>query len=120
SKATDGVMVDSENKLWRQDVFAALSEWIKLGMPSFTWDQFAGGRELISLIKEVRGLARTRDPQSTFGGEAGNLELDSSVLDYTWVWVDYEAGSLAGRREQIVDAPPITNVLRSPRLNCNV
>ena len=37
-----------------------------------------------------------------------HLEFDSQVLDYTWNWIDYQ------------DAAPLTSVLRTPRLNCNV
>jgi hypothetical protein len=109
TKASDGFYVDSENKLWRQDALAGVSDWINRGVSSFTWDQFEGNQSSVSLAQEIRKLARAQDPQSTFSGESiANLELESPVLDYTWNWVDYE------------DASPITNVLRSPRLNCNV
>jgi hypothetical protein len=110
SKFWDGAYVDVSNELWNQDVLAGLSEWIKRGVPSFTWDVFGDGEaSLVKLIAKVRSLARAADPESTFAGESTtSLELDGSVLDYTWNWVDY------------VDAAPITNVLRSPRLNCDV
>ena len=54
-------------------------------------------------------MARSKDPQSTFASESiTDLELDSSILDYTWNWLDY------------VDAGPIVSVLHAPRLNCNI
>jgi len=115
TKFWDGAMVDTNNKLWEQDVIAALRDWTDKGLPSFSWDVFAvksqGSRQpgLLTTIDTVRKLARAKYPESTFSGESvANLEYDSQILDYTWNWVDYE------------DAAPITSVLRSPRLNCNV
>jgi hypothetical protein len=111
----EGMLVEDDDPLWQQDVLAALTEWIDRGVSSFSWDVFAfkegTGQKpgLIKLIEQVRARARAKDPQSTFSGEScTDLELEGSLLDYTWNWLDY------------VDAGPILNVLRSPRLNCNV
>jgi hypothetical protein len=127
-----GASVDTNNKAWQQDVIAALRSWIDKGLTSFTWDVFTLGRlgsqggdpsllttidtarggerpGLLTTIDTVRKLARAKNSESTFAGESvTHLEFDSQALDYTWNWVDYE------------DAAPITTVLRSPRLNCNV
>ena len=108
----EGTLVGDDNPVWQQDVLAGLEEWINRGMTSLSWDQFiykpAEKPALIRLTERLRALARSKDPESTFGAESMNLELDSPVLDYTWNWVDY------------VEAGPILNVLRSPRLNCNI
>jgi len=111
----EGVEVDDDNPLWQKDVLSALTEWVDRGVPSISWDvfQFKEGQGQkpgqIKVIEQLRERARAKDPQSTFSGEScTNLELEGSVLDYTWNWVDY------------VDAGPILNVLRSPRLNCDV
>ena len=141
TKFWDGTFVDTNNKAWEQDVLAALTEWINRGMVSFSWDQCDAKRSrkhdlpeelselpsaswdqydakagemgekpgLVSTIERIRNLARAKDPESTFSGESvSHLEFESPVLDYTWNWLDYE------------DAAPITNVLRTPRLNCDV
>lgn len=115
TKFWDGAAVDTNNKIWEQDVVAALRDWIDKGLASFTWDVFEEHSQdgqkpgLLTTIDTVRKIARAKYPHSTFAGESVvNLEWDSQVLDYTWNWVDYE------------DAAPITNVLRTPRLNCNV
>jgi hypothetical protein len=115
----EGAWINDQNQVWQEDVLAALKEWIDRGIESFCWDQFmysfAKGKEpaLISMAEKVRSWARAKNPQSTFSGEAGaDLELDSPVLDYTWVW--------GGCGEGIVSAEPLVNVLRSPRFNCNV
>jgi len=115
TKFWDGAAVNTNNKVWQQDVIAALGDWIKRGVASFSWDVFEeksqhGERPgILTTVEKVRALARARNPQSTFSGESvTHLEFDSRVLDYTWNWVDYE------------DAAPITSVLRSLRLNCNV
>jgi hypothetical protein len=45
---------------------------------------------LIGLIEKVRDLVRARGRESTLGSESvDDLELDSSILDFTWNWVDY-------------------------------
>jgi len=116
TKFWDGAAVDTNNSIWEHDVLAALTAWINRDLTSFCWDVFDakakenGGRPgLLSTIDRMRELAREKYTASTFSAESvTHLEYDSEVLDYTWNWVDYE------------DAAPITNVLRSPRLNCNV
>lgn len=115
TKFWDGASVDTNNPGWEQDVLSALGEWIKRGVASFCWDVFeAKARDdtppgLLTTIANMRTLARAKDPDSTFSGESvSHLEFDSPALDYTWNWLDYE------------DAAPITSVLRTPRLNCNV
>jgi len=112
---SEGNFISDNNKLWQQDVLAALTEWMNRGIYSFSWDQFMyelpEGQKpgLVSLIEKVRDAARAKDPESSFGSESiTNLEYDTSVLDYTWNWLDY------------VDAAPVVSVLHSPRLNCNV
>jgi hypothetical protein len=111
----EGTFVDDDNLLWQQDARAALTEWVKRGMLSLSFDQFiykeTPGQKpgLIKMIEAVRAVARSEDPQSTFSSESvSDLELDSSILDYTWNWTDY------------LDAGPLVSVLRSPRLNCNI
>jgi hypothetical protein len=111
----DGTFVDDNNLLWQQDARATLTEWAKWGMSSLSFDQFiykeAPGQKpgLIKMIEDVRAVARSEDPQSTFSSEScTDLELDSSILDYTWNWTDY------------LDAGPLVSVLRSPRLNCDI
>ena len=115
----EGTFIEDDNPLWQQDVLAALTEWVNRGIPSFSWDQvfFKEGTGqkpgLIKLIEQVRAMARVKDPQSTFSGESvTNLELEASLLDYTW--------NIIGDYDAAVDAGPILNVLRAPRLNCNV
>jgi hypothetical protein len=115
TKFWDGAAVDTNNMLWEQDVTGTLTDWINRGLGSFSWDVFQAASQngakpgLDTVIENVRKVARARDPQSTFSGESvSHLEFDSPVLDYTWNWLDYE------------DAAPITSVLRTPRLNCNV
>jgi hypothetical protein len=111
----EGMFIDDDNPLWQKDALGALTDWVNRGMTSLTFDQFAyketPGQKpgLIKVIEQVRAAARSKDPQSTFGSEScTDLELDSSILDYTWNWLDYE------------DAGPLVAVLRSPRLNCNI
>jgi hypothetical protein len=110
-----GTFIDADNPIWQQDVQAALTAWIDRGMTSLSFDQFrykeTPGQKpgLIKTIEQVRAVARSKDPQSTFASESSmDLEWDSSILDYTWNWMDY------------VDAGPIVSVLRSPRLNCDI
>jgi hypothetical protein len=111
----EGTFVDDDNPLWQRDALAGLTEWVKRGVTSMSFDQFSyklkGDQTpaLIKLISKVRELARSKDPNSTFASESNtDMELDSPILDYTWNWVDY------------VNAGPLVNVLRSPRLNCNI
>jgi hypothetical protein len=117
SRIFAGGWIDSGNRLWQEDISEQLTKWIERGLYSFGWDQFsnrtADDRDagFLALIEQIRRIALAKDPESTFSGESitrQSLEEDGAVLDYTWNWVDY------------VDAGPILNVLRSPRLNCNV
>jgi hypothetical protein len=111
---TEGTLIDSQNKVWEQDLWSSLMEWINSGIYSFDMDQFfwdhIPGRKpgLVALTEKLRAITTAKDPEATFAGESSDLEYDNRVLDYTWNWIDY------------VDAGPILNVLRSPRLNCNV
>jgi hypothetical protein len=118
-----GTSIPDDNLHWQQDAQAALTEWVKKGMRSLCFDLF-GYKEtpgqkpgLIKVIQAVRAVAQVQDPQSTFSGESlTDLELDSSILDYTWNWIDHGVDGLG----QTVDAGPLVSVLRSPRLNCNI
>jgi hypothetical protein len=112
----NGVEIDSNNKLWQQDVLHTLTHWIDRGVTSFCWDTFkvdpnkAGGPPpLLWMVDTIRARARSQYPQATFCGESNtHLEIDGPALDYLWIWNDYK------------DAAPITNVLKTPRMNCNV
>ena len=112
--------VSDTNPVWQQDVMAALGGLIQKGVASFSWDQFVYAEPknsekpaLVNMVEQLRHQARAQDPESTFSGEAAeDLEQDSTVLDYTWVW--------GGCGEGYVEASPLTNVLRWPRFNCNV
>jgi hypothetical protein len=115
-----GEWVSDTNPDWQHDVREALAGMIQKGIASISWDQFGyaypkeGGKPaLVNMVEELRRQALAQDPESTFSGEAGwNLEQDSAVLDYTWVW--------GGCGDGYVEASPLTNVLRWPRFNCNV
>jgi hypothetical protein len=116
-KVDDGAWVDSDNPVWLQDAWKTVTEWIDAGVPSISYDQFssksAAGEKpaMVAMTEKLRARARAVDPQSTFSGEsitAGSLERDGGVLDYTWNWADYS------------DSGPALNLLRYPRLNCNV
>jgi hypothetical protein len=110
----EGTWVDDDNPVWDREALAGFTEWVNRGVTSISFDLFSyklhPGQEpaLIKLVKKVRALARSKDPDSTFSGESGNFEWDGSVLDYNWNWGEYS------------DAGPIMNVLRTPRLNCDV
>lgn len=116
TKYWNGVEIDSNNPIWQRDTTDALTQWIERGVSSFAWDVYKvhpaadGGRPpVLTLTDNVRKVARAADPQSVFSGESvSHLEFDSQTLDYLWNWNDYE------------DAAPITNVLRAPRVSCNV
>jgi hypothetical protein len=115
-----GEWVKDTNPVWQQDVQGALAGLIHKGIASFSWDQFGyeypkDGEKpaLVNIVEQLRRQARAQDRESTFSGEAGwDLEQDSAVLDYTWVW--------GGCADGYVEASPLTNVLRWPRFNCNV
>jgi hypothetical protein len=124
-KGYETLWVPTDNKVWLKNVWQELTDWIKAGVYSFSFDEFGelefdeygadkydvDKTNLVNLIEKVRGLTRAKDSESTFSGESinsGSFEVDGKVLDYTWNWVEY------------VDAGPLLNVLRAPRLNCNV
>ncbi len=116
-KVEDGAWVESDNPVWLKDAWETMAEWIEAGVPSISYDQFSsksapGAKPaMVALTEKLRARARAIDPQSTFSGESitpGSLERDGGMLDYTWNWADYR------------DSGPVLNVLRYPRLNCNV
>src|SRR5579875_792678 len=53
-----GALIDTENKLWQQDVLYALTEWISRGLYSFNFDEFLTKNgeidALINLIQQIR------------------------------------------------------------------
>lgn len=109
----DVFSADTKNHNWQADVKEAFRQWVDEGVTCWSWDQvFAdppGSGGLVDLLRDLRKTIRAKDPDATFSGEqVGSLEFDAGVLDYTWNWVDYN------------DCGPTTNVLRSPRLNCNI
>lgn len=117
SDAGNGVAVPTENAVWRQDVTAALTQWIDAGVPSFCWDVLAmnasadGKCPTVELLRPIREKARAKQASATISGEPaspGAFEFTSAIIDYTWNWVDY------------LEAGPVLNVLRNPRLNCHV
>lgn len=108
---------DPHNKNWQDDVTAAFKEWIDQGVTCWSWDQvFADAPDsslpgLTDLLRNIRKMAQAKDPEATFSGEQVSmmsLECDAGALDYTWNWLDF------------TDAGPMTNVFRTPRLNCNI
>jgi hypothetical protein len=112
-----GKVVDPGNAVWQHDVEGELHRWIDGGMYSMCWDVFSNrtkeGKDagLIRLIENLRQLARTRDPESTFSGEIVDkmgLEEDGKVLDYTWNWIEG------------IDIDPVQSVLKVPRINWNI
>jgi hypothetical protein len=112
----NGVEIDANNEIWRSDTYNALKQWIDRGVSSFAWDVFrvspaknGGTPPVLSLVSDVRKLARAENPQSTFSAESvTHMELDALALDYLWNWTDYE------------DAGPMVSVLPAPRIACNV
>ena len=105
--------VDVGNQTWQTEVLAGCKRLIDEDMSSICWDVFWGRKEepnLFTLTKSIRTLAKQKDPESTFSGEAtNNLELESEALDYTWNWVrDY------------ADYRAFNSVFSSPRLNVNI
>ena len=134
-----GQTVPPSNVLWQKDVVASVSEWIDRGVTSFTWDVFGGGGPdgplssryednvaLLDVVKRLRAHARETDPESSFTAETNSisgLEWDGEVLDYTWNWLSIQTkeGHLTTTEYvEYVEAAPINNVLRAPRVNCNV
>jgi len=112
-----GKTVEPDNTAWQHDVAADLHRWIGAGMYSMVWDVFSNRTKdgknagFIPLIKNLRQLARQRDPESTFSGEIVDtmgLEEDGEVLDYTWDWIEG------------IDVDPVQSVLKVPRINWNI
>ncbi len=114
ANAGNGYMVPNSNQLWKADVLASHKHLVDIGITSFSWDQFfsdGSGRYIDTIITEVRKMAKEKDPQSTFSGEAGtNMEYECDYLDYTWNW-DYSDGC---------DYRALINSLRGPRINLNI
>jgi hypothetical protein len=105
--------VDVGNQTWQDEVLAGCKHLADVGLPSVCWDVFWGRKEepnIFTLTKKIRLLARQKDPESTFSGEAtNNLELESEALDYTWNWIP-----------TYVDYRAFNNAFSSPRLNVNI
>jgi hypothetical protein len=104
---------DPHNKNYHADVSAAFKEWMDRGITSWSWDQVyadkPGTGGLTDLLLDVRKMQREKDPEASFSGEqVTHMEWDHGLLDYTWNWIDY------------IDAGPMTNAYRTPRLNCNI
>ncbi|HOE95117.1 MAG TPA: hypothetical protein PLS90_02100 [Candidatus Sumerlaeota bacterium] len=104
--------IETTNTVWQQDVEETLVDWAERGAAHFCWDVFQdyGSMDLIHFIDRVRTAVRRVDPAASFGAEPylGSFERATQVVDYTWNWVDY------------LEAGPYMNVLRWPRINCNV
>jgi len=120
--------VESDNPIWLKEVEEELTKWINLGVTSFSWDQVAskigpdGKSAYIDMIQRIRSQARAKDPESTFSGELampGSLEREGAILDYTWNWylLPSRVDDFPHIGGQYMDAAPVLNVLRSPRLN---
>jgi hypothetical protein len=81
---------------------------------------------LLEVVKRFRARAREADPESSFVAETNSisgLEWDGEALDYTWNWLSNQVkeGHLTTTQYvEYVEAAPIHNVLRSPRVNCNI
>ena len=134
-----GQTVPPSNPTWQEDVYKSLVEWIDRGITSFTWDVYGGGGPdgalssryednvaLNEVAKRFRAHARKVDPESTFNAETNSisgLEWDGEVLDYTWNWISdqFKEGHLTTTTYvEYIEASPILNVLRSPRMNYNI
>ncbi|MFN0172887.1 MAG: hypothetical protein ACKV22_41440 [Bryobacteraceae bacterium] len=134
-----GQTVPPSNPLWQKDAVASVSEWIDRGVTSFTWDVFGGGGPdgalssryednlaLVDVVKQFRARARKANRESSLAAETNSiagLEWDGEVLDYTWNWLSNQTkeGHLTTTEYvEYVEAAPIHNVLRAPRVNCNV
>lgn len=114
ASAGNAAMVPHSNKLWQEDVMASSKHLTDIGVPSACWDQFFAvgpGHYLDTLVTRVRKIAKEKDPQSTFSGEAGtNMENEYNYLDYTWNW-DYSDGC---------DYRALVSLLPAPRINLNI
>ncbi|MCB9784745.1 MAG: hypothetical protein H6751_17390 [Candidatus Omnitrophica bacterium] len=106
------VQVDTTDPRWQQDVLDSCTKLIEMGVPSLCWDQYWSVEKepnLNTLTSEIRRLAKTRDPQSTFSGEElKNFEIDSNYLDYTWNWGHHE------------NLQALVSVFPAPRINVNI
>ena len=104
--------IETTHATWQEDVRQTFREWAERGVGSFGWDVFQdyGRMDLANLIAEIRKIIAPIDPQASFAGEPylGSFERSNQVLDYTWNWVDY------------LEATAYMNVLRWPRINCNI
>ncbi|MEJ0103859.1 MAG: hypothetical protein WDO19_15435 [Bacteroidota bacterium] len=107
-------IIPSSNKKWQQAVLSSTKSLIDLGIPSISWDQYFNvgpGRYLDTIVTEIRRIAKEKDPQSTFSGEAGtNMENECDYLDYTWNW-DYN---------DKCDYRALISSLQGPRINVNI
>lgn len=104
------VQVGPLNPKWHEDVLASCRHLVDIGIPSLSWDQFWTTHDpppnMLSLASQIRAYAKKADPEATFSGEElWNLELDSSILDYTWNWGGYR------------DCRAFTSVFPAPRIN---
>ncbi|MEO8763510.1 MAG: DUF6259 domain-containing protein [Ginsengibacter sp.] len=107
--------IPSSNKLWQEEVLSSVKHLVDIGVPSLSWDQFftvGPGKYLDTVITKVRQMAKQKDPQSTFSGEAGtNMENECDYLDFTWNW-DYNDGC---------DYRALISSLQGgPRINLNI
>jgi hypothetical protein len=106
--------IPSSNKLWQEEVLASAKHLIDIGVTSLSWDQFFNmgpGNYLDTVVTKIREVAKEKDPQSTFSGEAGtNMENECDYLDYTWNW-DYNDGC---------DYRALISSLDGPRINLNI
>ncbi len=107
-------IIPSSNKLWQEEALTSTKRLIDLGVPSICWDQFftvGPGKYLDTLVTKIRKIAKEKDPQSTFSGEAGtNMENECDYLDYTWNW-DYNDNC---------DYRALLSSLKGPRINLNI
>jgi hypothetical protein len=107
------VQVGPLNPKWHEDVLDGCKHLVDIGVTSLSWDQFWTTNDpppnMLSLASQIRAYAKKSDPEATFSGEElWNLELDSSILDYTWNWGGYR------------DCRAFTSVFPTPRINCCV
>lgn len=107
------VQIGPLNPKWHEDVLASCKHLVDIGVTSLSWDQFWTTHDpppnMLSLASQIRAYAKKSDPEATFSGEElWNLELDSSILDYTWNWGGYR------------DCRAFTSVFPAPRINCCV
>jgi hypothetical protein len=105
--------VDAGCLPWQNEVLASCKRLIDEGIASICWDVYQSRKEepnLYTLTRKIRGLAKQKDAESTFGGEAlNNMEIESEYLDYTWNWVP-----------SYIDCRAFTSALTTPRVNVNI